>query len=50
MSSAAILLLVVAIAVLSAWCARLDYLLHQVLERERQCLEEKAERLRRSRL
>lgn len=43
----AVLLLVVAIALLGAWLARLDFLLHGLLERERASLEDEAERLRR---
>lgn len=43
----AVLLLVVAIALLGAWLARLDFLLHGLLDRERARLEEDAERLRR---
>lgn len=49
MSAFGIILLVVAIGVLAAWCARLDYLLQGVLERERASLEAEAERLRRRR-
>lgn len=42
----AVTMLVLAIGVLAAWCARLDYLLGKVLDRERERIEAEAARLR----